>query len=61
MSIFDYVRKLRLELAFASLRSGECTVAQASLIAGYSSPTNFATAFRRMFGVSPREALGRRT
>ena len=57
MSIFEYVRKLRLENAFALLRAGRCTVAEASLIAGYSSPTNFAKAFRRRYDLSPREVL----
>lgn len=57
VSIFEYVRKLRLEQAFAMLQSGECTVAQASVVAGYASPTNFATAFQRRFGLAPRQAL----
>lgn len=57
VSIFEYVRKLRLEHAFALLSSGQCTVAEGSLIAGYASPTNFAKAFRRAFNLSPREVL----
>lgn len=57
MSIFEYVRKLRLEHAFSLLRAGRCTVAEASLVAGYSSPTNFAKAFRRQYDLSPREVL----
>ena len=61
MSIFEYVRKLRLERAYAALRSGEANVHDASLIAGYSSPANFATAFRRQFGIAPSEASGNRS
>lgn len=57
VTIFEYVRLERLKRALALLRSGECSVAQASLVAGYSSPNNFTTAFRRAFGLSPREAL----
>lgn len=54
-SIFDYVRRLRLERAFEALRSGGTSVQEASVIAGYSSPANFATAFRRRFGLTPSE------
>ena len=32
------------------------SVAEAAYDAGYSSPANFSTAFKRMFGLSPREA-----
>ncbi|RJG44858.1 AraC family transcriptional regulator [Mesorhizobium sp. DCY119] len=56
-SVFEYVRRLRLELAFAALQDGETSIQDASAIAGYSSPANFATAFKRQFGVTPREVL----
>ncbi len=52
-SVFDYVRNVRLERAFAALGRGEATVQEASAIAGYTSPANFATAFRRRFGIVP--------
>lgn len=55
LSVFEHVRRLRLEKARDALRSNETTVLAASLVAGYSSPENFATAFRRQFGLSPRE------
>lgn len=54
-SIFEFVRQQRLETAFAVLQGGETTIAEASLIAGYSNPANFSTAFRRRFGVAPSE------
>jgi AraC-like DNA-binding protein len=56
-SIFEYVRTLRLERAFAALRSGEVTVQEASAIAGYSTAANFATAFRRQFATTPRTVM----
>ncbi|CAH1693046.1 AraC family transcriptional regulator [Hyphomicrobiales bacterium] len=59
-SLFEYVRNRRLERAFAILAAGECTVHDASLLAGYSNPANFATAFRRQFGMAPREAMSGR-
>ncbi|MBS7544193.1 helix-turn-helix transcriptional regulator [Ancylobacter oerskovii] len=57
VSIFEHVRKLRLEQAHAALRRGASSVNEASLIAGYTNPANFATAFRRQFGIAPSEAL----
>ncbi len=53
-SVFEYIRDRRLERAFLALQAGEVTVQGASDIAGYTSPANFATAFRRRFGVTPR-------
>jgi AraC-like DNA-binding protein len=55
-SVFGHVRKLRLERAFEALRSGEMTISEASLFAGYTSPANFSTAFRHRFGMSPKAA-----
>lgn len=56
MSIFEYVRRQRLRRAYAALQGDECTIAEASLLAGYSSAANFATAFRRQFGIAPGDA-----
>jgi AraC-like DNA-binding protein len=58
-SVFEYVRLARLERARVALQSGEAGVQDASMIAGYSSPANFATAFKRRYGVTPREASRR--
>lgn len=54
-SVFEYLRTLRMEKSLAAIRAG-CSVADASEIAGYASATNFATAFKRRYGLSPREA-----
>lgn len=54
-SVFEQLRWIRMEKAMAAIRGG-CPVAQAAEIAGYTSATNFATAFRRCYGLSPREA-----
>ncbi|HEV7247042.1 MAG TPA: AraC family transcriptional regulator [Shinella sp.] len=58
-SVFDYVRNLRLERAFAALGRGDVTVQEASALAGYTSAANFATAFRRRFGLVPTAARGK--
>ena len=38
-----------------ALERGELSISQAAWAAGYGSAANFATAFRRCFGLSPRE------
>ncbi|MBO9479420.1 helix-turn-helix transcriptional regulator [Shimia sp. R11_0] len=50
-----HLRRLRLEVAHDALCDGRITVAQAADMAGFSSPENFATAFRRAFALSPSE------
>lgn len=59
-SVFDYVRNLRLERAFAALGQGDASVQDASRIAGYTNAANFATAFRRRFGFVPTAVKGAR-
>lgn len=52
--VYTFVRIARLERARARLEAGEIDIAQASLLAGYTNPANFTTAFRRHFGCTPR-------
>ena len=49
----DFRRDARLDRAYKALEQRGVSVAAAALAAGYSSPANFATAFRRRFGLSP--------
>ncbi len=49
----DFRRDVRLERARQALEERGVSVAEAALAAGYNSPANFATAFRRRFGLSP--------
>ncbi|QLI80434.1 helix-turn-helix transcriptional regulator [Chitinibacter fontanus] len=53
-SIADYVRRQRLQRAHQQLSEG-LSATEAALNAGYNSPANFATAFKRHFGISPRQ------
>lgn len=53
-TVFDYVRRRKLERARDGLTAEGLTVAQAAYVAGYGSAANFATAFKRAFGVSPK-------
>ena len=51
-SVFDYLRRCRLQRARRLLQQG-ISVTEAALEAGYGSPANFSTAFKREFGHSP--------
>lgn len=56
MSVFEYLRERRLQKAREALEQGGVSVARAAEIAGYASAANFATAYRRRFGLSPRQS-----
>ncbi len=55
-SVFDYLRECRLRLAHDYLRRGY-SVQQAAHFCGYRHASNFATAFRRRYGVAPSSLL----
>lgn len=55
-TVFAYLRDVRLARARMALERDAVSVTQAALIAGYSSPANFATAFRQQFGMPPGQA-----
>jgi len=53
-SVADFIRNLRLQWAREELLAGR-SVQEAAMTAGYASPANFSTAFKRRFGHSPRQ------
>lgn len=55
-TIFDYQRSRRLLAAHDALCRRGVRVEDAAEIAGYTSAANFATAFKRRFGLTPRQA-----
>lgn len=55
-SVFAYMRGRKLASARAALARDKVSVIEAAYVAGYASPANFATAFKRRFGVSPSAA-----
>lgn len=57
-SLQRHLRQRRLVAAERALRREGISVTTAAEIAGYSDPANFATAFRRAFGLTPRQAKG---
>ncbi|MFZ5866065.1 MAG: helix-turn-helix transcriptional regulator [Thermodesulfobacteriota bacterium] len=61
-TVFEYVRRLRMDKARALLEIGDINVTQAAVEAGYSSFGHFAAAFKKRFGTLPsRYCRGRRT
>jgi AraC-like DNA-binding protein len=58
MTAIDYLRASRLELAREALVHQQMSVAEAAYHVGYSSPANFATAFRKRFGIAPSRCRG---
>ena len=55
MTVFDYLEDLRLERARHLLRNSELQIQLITERVGYRNAGDFARAFRRHFGVSPRE------
>lgn len=53
-AIFDHLRESRLRRAANAITAQGITMAQAAELAGYRSPANFSTAFRRLYGFSPK-------
>ncbi|RAH98427.1 hypothetical protein DLJ53_27450 [Acuticoccus sediminis] len=58
-SIYGVVRERRLVEARLALEGGSLSITEAAERAGYRSPANFATAFKRQFGVSPSDVARR--
>lgn len=55
-TVVDCVREARLQRARHALERDGLSVSQAAEIAGYTTAANFATAFRRRFGMAPKWA-----
>jgi AraC-like DNA-binding protein len=60
MSAIDYLRVSRLDAAKEALVYRQFSVAEAAYHVGYSSPANFATAFRKRFGFAPSRCRAQR-
>jgi AraC family transcriptional activator of pyochelin receptor len=55
-TVFGYLANHRLDNARQVLLESRKTISEIAYETGYSSPQHFSTAFRKKFGVSPREA-----
>jgi AraC-like DNA-binding protein len=54
-TVFGYLRQQRLEKARQLLQAQEISVTEAAAAVGYSSQGHFAAAFRKQFGVNPKD------
>lgn len=52
-TVFDFVREQHLQRARHALERDGVSVKQAAALAGYTSAANFATAYKRRFGMTP--------
>lgn len=59
MSVMEFQRTERLNAARALLREGRLTVGEAGYRAGYSTLSNFSSAFQRTFGYPPSACMQR--
>ncbi len=59
-TVFEHLRRRRLLAARRAIEREGQSVTEAALSAGYNSPGNFATAFKREFGCSPGRLKARR-
>ena len=55
MSPLDYIRIERLKRAVELLTEGKYALADVALMVGYSAPSYFSQAFRKQFGVLPKD------
>ncbi|MFB9948795.1 helix-turn-helix transcriptional regulator [Rhizobium puerariae] len=54
MTVSDFIRQKRLEMARSALERDGIPISQAAYIAGYRNPSSFTTAFKKTYGVSPK-------
>lgn len=54
LTVFDFIRKQRLEKARQAIEQEGYSVSQAAFIAGYNNPSSFTNAFKRLYGTPPK-------
>lgn len=59
MTVFDLVRKQRMEKALYYMEVQRMNIGEAAVAVGYSNVSNFTTAFRKIYGYNPSEYLRR--
>ena len=57
-TLLDYYRKRKLTIAQALLNEGKFTIGKIAEKLGYSSPFAFSAAFKKMYGISPKNYKG---
>lgn len=57
ISVGSFIRNLRMKQASKLLSKGDVNISQVAYSVGYSSPTVFSTAFKKHFGITPKEFM----
>ncbi|WP_045389044.1 AraC family transcriptional regulator [Vibrio rotiferianus] len=57
ITVNGYIRHRRLEIARQNLEHGLMSITEAAYEAGYHHPSNFTSAFKKVFGVAPHEVV----
>ena len=57
MKLYEFYNRRRLEQAKEMLKSGNFSVREAGVNIGFSNLSNFAKAFKKEFGILPRQIL----
>ncbi len=60
VTVFDFVREKRLEAARAALANERVPVGTAAYLAGYNHVSSFTTAFRKAYGLTPKQVRNSR-
>ncbi len=53
ITIYGYVRDIRMQKAYKYLLDGNMNVIEAANLVGYSNPSHFSSAFKKIFGINP--------
>ena len=57
ITVGDFIRNLRLQQAARLLQQGDLNISQITYAVGLANPTHFSAAFKRYFGVSPKQYM----
>ena len=57
ISVLSYIRRRRLNIAKKQLEAGLITISEAAYNAGYRHPSNFTSAFKKVFGIPPQDLI----
>ncbi len=57
ISVLGYIRRRRLNIAKQQLEAGSLTISEAAYNAGYRHPSNFTSAFKKVFGIPPQDLI----
>lgn len=60
-TVIDYIRQRRLEQAKAAMAIEGISIGEAAYLAGYNHTSNFITAFKKRFSLTPSELIQRHT